>query len=69
MLTTKDIIKEGNPTLRQVAEIVPLPASEEDKQILASLMEYVQNSQNPELVQQYQSPPWYWTCCSTNKCF
>ena len=31
MLTTKDIIKEGNPTLRQVAELVPLPASEEDQ--------------------------------------
>ena len=57
MLTTKDIIKEGNPTLRKVAEVVPLPASEEDQQILASLMEYVQNSQNPELVQQYNLRP------------
>lgn len=57
MLTTKDIIKEGNPTLRKVAEIVPLPASDEDKQILASLMEYVQNSQNPELVQKYDLRP------------
>lgn len=57
MLTTKEIIKEGNPTLRKVAEIVPLPASDEDKQILASLMEYVQNSQNPELVQQYNLRP------------
>lgn len=57
MLTTKDIIKEGNPTLRQVAEVVPMPPSKEDKQILASLMEYVQNSQNPELVEQYNLRP------------
>ncbi|AZV42100.1 peptide deformylase [Peribacillus asahii] len=57
MLTTKDIIKEGEPTLRKVAEAVPLPPSEEDQQILARLMEYVQNSQNPELVQQYNLRP------------
>jgi peptide deformylase len=57
MLTTKDIIKEGNPTLRKIAEAVPLPASEEDKKILASLMEYVQNSQNPDFIQQYNLRP------------
>ena len=34
-----------------------LPASEEDKQILANLMEYVQNSQNPDLVQEYNLRP------------
>ena len=68
MLTTKDIIKEGNPTLRKVAEVVPLPASEEDQQILASLMEYVQNSQNIELVQQYDLRPGIGLSCSTNKC-
>lgn len=57
MLTTKDIIKEGNPTLRKIAADVSLPASEEDQQILASLMEYVQNSQNAELVEQYNLRP------------
>lgn len=57
MLTTKEIIKEGNPTLRKVAEVVSLPASEEDKKILASLMEYVQNSQKPDLVQQFNLRP------------
>ncbi len=57
MLTTKDIIKEGNPTLRKTAEVVSLPASEEDKKILASLMEYVQNSQNPDFVQEYNLRP------------
>jgi peptide deformylase len=57
MLTSKDIIREGNPTLRKIAEVVPLPASDEDRLILASLMEYVQNSQNAELIQQYDLRP------------
>ncbi len=57
MLTTKDIIKEGNPTLRKIAQVVSLPASEEDKKVLSSLMEYVQNSQNPDFVQEYNLRP------------
>lgn len=44
-----DIIRDGHPVLRQTAAEVSLPASEEDKKILQSLMEYVQNSQNPEI--------------------
>lgn len=57
MLTMEDIIRDGHPTLRKVAEEVPLPASEEDKQILASLLEFVKNSQNPELVEKYELRP------------
>lgn len=57
MLTMEDIIRDGHPTLRQVAEEVPLPASEEDKKVLASLLEFVQNSQNPELANQYGLRP------------
>ncbi len=57
MLTMEDIIRDGHPTLRQVAESVPMPASEEDKKILASLMEFIQNSQNPEIANQYGLRP------------
>ncbi|KOO50585.1 peptide deformylase [Priestia koreensis] len=57
MITMNDIIQEGHPTLREVATEVSLPASEEDKQILASLMEYVQNSQNPDMVEKYGLRP------------
>jgi peptide deformylase len=53
----EDIIRDGHPTLRKVADEVPLPASEEDKQILASLLEFVKNSQNPELVEKYELRP------------
>lgn len=52
-----DIVRDGHPVLRQVAEEVPLPASDEDKKILQSLMEYVQNSQNPEIAEKYGLRP------------
>ena len=48
-----DIIQDGHPTLREVAKEVPLPASEEDKKILHSLLEYVKNSQDPEIAAKY----------------
>lgn len=44
-----DIIRDGHPVLRQTAEEVTLPASDEDKKVLSSLMEYIQNSQNPQI--------------------
>ncbi|BFI98818.1 peptide deformylase [Priestia sp. Y58] len=53
MITMNDIIQDGHPTLREVAKEVPLPASEEDKKILHSLLEYVKNSQDPEIAAKY----------------
>ncbi|WP_077211368.1 peptide deformylase [Bacillus dakarensis] len=47
MITMEDIIRDGHPTLRKVAEEVVQPASEEDKKILSSLLEYVKASQDP----------------------
>lgn len=49
MLTMDDIIRDGHPTLRKVAAEVPLPASEEDKDTLKKLLEYVIASQDPEI--------------------
>jgi peptide deformylase len=49
MLMMDDIIRDGHPTLRKVAVEVPMPPSEEDRKILESLLEYVKNSQNPEV--------------------
>ncbi|KAF0995817.1 peptide deformylase [Geobacillus sp. TFV-3] len=57
MITMKDIIKEGHPTLRKIAEPVPLPPSEEDKHILQSLLDYVKMSQDPELAAKYGLRP------------
>ena len=53
MLTMDDFVDEQDPILRKKAEEVPLPASEEDKKVLNSLLEYLKNSQNPEIVEQY----------------
>ncbi|MDQ0414811.1 peptide deformylase [Mesobacillus stamsii] len=57
MLTMDDIVRDGHPALRKVAEEVSMPPSQEDKTILQSLMEYVINSQNPEIVQKYGLRP------------
>lgn len=57
MLTMKDIIRDGHPTLRKVAKEVPMPPSDEDKKTLQSLMEYVKNSQDEEMVKKYGLRP------------
>jgi peptide deformylase len=57
MITMKDIIQDGHPTLRKVAEDVPMPPSKEDQQILKSLLEYIQNSQDPRIAEQYELKP------------
>jgi peptide deformylase len=57
MITMKDIIREGHPTLRKVAEEVSLPPSAEDKETLRSLLEYVVNSQDHEVASKYGLRP------------
>lgn len=57
MLSMKDIIRDGHPTLRQIAAKVNMPPSEEDRQILKEMLEYVRNSQNPELASKYGLRP------------
>ncbi|MFP7295969.1 peptide deformylase [Neobacillus niacini] len=57
MLMMDDIIRDGHPTLRKTAVDVAMPPSEEDRKILESLLEYVKNSQNPEVSSQYGLRP------------
>lgn len=52
MITMEDIIRDGHPTLRLVAKEVILPASEQDKNTLRELLEYVIASQNPEIAKE-----------------
>lgn len=54
MLTMENIIRDGHPTLRKIAEEVQLPPSEEDKQVLLNLLEYVKNSQDEEIAAKYE---------------
>ncbi|MFD2679865.1 peptide deformylase [Bacillus seohaeanensis] len=53
MITMQDIVREGHPSLRKVADDVALPPSKEDQEILIKLLEYVKNSQDPEISAKY----------------
>lgn len=54
MITMDDIIREGHPTLRKVAEEVSFPLSEEDRQLGKDMMEFLENSQDPEKAEELQ---------------
>ena len=53
MLTMKDIIRDGHPTLREKAQEVPLPLSEEDRNTVLAMREFLINSQDEELANKY----------------
>ena len=57
MLTTADIVKDGHPVLRKVADDVFLPLNDDDKKTLELMMEYVQNSQDPSLASKFGLRP------------
>ncbi len=57
MLIMKDIIREGHPTLRKKAAEVSLPASEEEQEILSSMLDYVINSQDPDKAKEFGLRP------------
>ncbi|MBD1380894.1 peptide deformylase [Metabacillus arenae] len=57
MLTMKDVIREGHPILREVAEGVKMPPSKEDEETLTKMIEFVKNSQNPEIAEKYDLRP------------
>ncbi|KOS69636.1 peptide deformylase [Lysinibacillus contaminans] len=53
MILMDDIIREGHPTLRTKAVEVKFPLSEETKQLAEDLLQYVKNSQDPEMIEKY----------------
>lgn len=57
MYFEKDIIKEGNPLLRQKCSEVSLPLSSSDLEVLKNLYEYIIISANEDLVKQYNIRP------------
>ncbi|MGM9986679.1 MAG: peptide deformylase [Bacillaceae bacterium] len=57
MLTMKDVIREGHPTLKEIAKDVAMPPSEEEKQTLMDLLTFVKNSQDPEIAAKYDLRP------------
>lgn len=49
----KDIVREGHPALRKMAEEVSLPPSEEDRETAEKMLEFLKNSQDPEIAEKY----------------
>lgn len=57
MITMENIVRDGHPALRETAEPVELPPTDAEKQQLADMIEFVKNSQNPELAEKYKLRP------------
>lgn len=57
MITMDDIVRDGHPALRKVADEVSIPPSEEDKKILKSLLTFVIQSQDEEIAEKYNLRP------------
>lgn len=53
MIQMKDIVREGHPALRKVAEDVPIPPTAEDQKIADDMLEYLKNSQDEEIAKKY----------------
>ncbi|WP_339257284.1 peptide deformylase [Paenibacillus sp. FSL P2-0136] len=50
----EDIVREGDPVLRTVAEPVQLPLQAEDRGVLQSMMQFLKNSQDAEMSAKYK---------------
>lgn len=51
LIDMDDIIREGHPTLRQVAEEVSLPLSDQDILLGEKMMQFLKNSQDPVMAE------------------
>ncbi len=54
IITMDDIVREGNPILHQPTKEVTLPLSDEDKETLICMMNFLKNSQDPEMSKKYK---------------
>ncbi len=57
MILMKNIIREGHKTLTQVAKEVKVPLSNSDKKLLKDMLQYIKNSQDPEICEKYDLRP------------
>ena len=49
-----DIVRDGDPVLRQVAKPLTFPLSDEDKKFANEMMQYLIDSQDPKIAQKHQ---------------
>ena len=57
MILMKDILDDSHPILREKSVEVPLPLSKEDHDLLMSMYEYLENSQDDEIAEKYDLRP------------
>ncbi len=57
MFLMKDIVREGHPSLRTKAEDVQIPLTEIDAKLARDLHDYVVNSQDEDMIDQYDLRP------------
>lgn len=57
MLTMENIVREGDRVLREVASEVSIPMSEEDQTNLFDMMQFLRNSQDPDVAEKYGLRP------------
>lgn len=57
MLTMKDIRREGDPVLRAKSKEVELPLTDEDRATMEQMLEFLKNSQDPEIGPKYDLRP------------
>ncbi|MEQ6047595.1 peptide deformylase [Lysinibacillus capsici] len=57
MITMKDFVKEHSAILRKETQEVSIPVTNEDRNTLLAMLQYLKNSQNPTLAKKYKLRP------------
>lgn len=53
----KDIVRDGHKALREKSKDVAIPPTDEDKQLLRDMLEFIKNSQDEEIAEKYELRP------------
>lgn len=56
VITMSDIVREGAEILREKTKELTLPPTEEDKEELLCMLQYLKNSQEPSLAKKHKRP-------------
>ena len=54
MITMENFIYDGHPLLRTVVDEVKLPLTDEDKELMKKMIEYLKNSQDKKIAKKYK---------------
>ncbi len=68
-ITSKDIILDTDERIRMQSEPVQLPLSNEDRELLQAMLDYVRNSQDDEIAEAEGLQTGRWYCSCTSWCF